>query len=267
LIFRFMHLASVRKSLGALGARTRRGLLSAVCLAGLSAAAPTAFAAPDNEATVDDWVAFDIPAEPLADALNAYGAAAHTQLFVDAELTSGRRSAAVRGRFTLEAALQSLLVGTDLIARPIGDKGFTLVRPSLRDTGTGELCAARSPISPSVLRFIDYSAAVQSAVQARLCRREETRPGTYRTLIRLWIDGSGAVLRAALLTSTGDEQRDAALSSALQALTVGEPPPPGLPQPVTLLLAPGIAPLAGDCLVGQPEQRRADAELGGGGPR
>jgi hypothetical protein len=262
-----MHLASVRRSLGALGARARRGLLSAVCLAGLSAATPAALAAPEGELGAGDWVAFDIPAQPLADALNAYGAAAHTQLFVDAELTAGRRSTAVRGRFTLEAALQSLLVGTDLVARPIGDKGFTLVRPALRDTGAGDVRSVRSPVSPSVLRFIDYSAAVQSAVQARLCRRDETRPGTYRTLIRLWIDGSGAVLRAVLLTSTGDDRRDAALSTALQALTVGEPPPPGLPQPVTLLLAPGAAPLAGDCTAGQPEQRRADAELGGGGLR
>jgi hypothetical protein len=261
-----MHLASVRRSLGALGARARRGLLSAVCLAGLCAATPAAFAAPDGEAGAGDWAAFDIPAQPLADALNAYGAAAHTQLFVDAELTAGRRSTAIRGRFTLEAALQSLLVGTDLVARPIGDKGFTLVRSSLPDAA-GEARSTRSPVSPSVLRFIGYSAAVQSAVQASLCRREETRPGTYRTLIRLWIGASGAVARVALLTSTGDERRDAVLSTALQDLTIGEPPPPGLPQPVTLLLAPGIASLGGDCMASQPEQRRAEAEVGGGGLR
>jgi hypothetical protein len=141
------------------------------------------------------------------------------------------------------------------------------VRPALRDAAAREAPAARRPVSPTVLRFIDYSAALQSAVQASLCRRGETRPGTYRTLIRLWIGASGSVARAVLLTSTGDERRDEMLSTTLQELTIGEPPPPGLPQPVTLLLAPGTASHKGDCMAAQPEQRRAEAELGGGGLR
>lgn len=79
------------------------------------------------QAAAGKWVDFDIPAQSLAGALNAYGSATHVQLFVDAALTSGRRSAALHGVFTPEAGLLGLIARTGLTAFPIGDEGFTLV--------------------------------------------------------------------------------------------------------------------------------------------
>ncbi len=179
------------------------------------------------------WVKFDIPAQPLASALNAYGTATRVELFVDTTLTEGRRSVALKGTFTSEAGLQSLLAGTGLVALPVGRAGFTLVqaRPDARAAGDAES-------SSTVLRFAGFSGMLQAALRYALCRRDETRPGNYRTLIRLWIDSSGSVADAILLTSTGDEKRDAMLSDALRRLSVGEPPPSDLPQPLTLLLVP-----------------------------
>ena len=167
----------------------------------------------------------DIPAQPLATALDAYCAAAGVQMFVDTDSIAGRSSVAVRGEFTREDALQRLLSGTALAARFVGNRGFTLVSPSSADADAG---ANR--------RFDGYSALLQTGLRKALCRSEQTRPGTYRLLGRLWIGALGTISRAELITSTGNGVRDAALLSMLQDAAVGEAPPPDLPQPVTLLL-------------------------------
>jgi hypothetical protein len=182
-------------------------------------------------------IEFDIPAQPLASALSAYGAATRIPLFVDTELTEGRRSAALKGVFSAEGALKNLLAGTGLEARAIGDQGFTLVSPPSARTGS----EARGPgaMSPTILRFNNYSAAIQNAMRAALCHHEETRPGSYRVLVRLWIGASGAVTGTELMTSTGNSARDVLLSDAFQGLVVGTPPPADLPQPVTLLVTSG----------------------------
>jgi hypothetical protein len=205
--------------------------------------------------------AFDIPAQPLASALNIYGAAARIQIFVDTELTSGRRSAPLKGVFTAEGGLENLLVGTGLTARSIADDGYTLV--PLRSSVTAGAVSAATPAS-SALRFSGYSAALQAALREAVCDHADTREGSYRTLVRLWIDASGSVAQAILLTSTGNAARDAVLSGALQNLTVDEPPP-DLPQPVTLLLAPNAEIADGYCSIGRDPSRQAD--VGGGSAR
>jgi hypothetical protein len=116
-----------------------------------------------------------------------------------------------------------------------------------------------NPVSRTVQRFGSYSAAVQAALRSALCGHEETRPGTYRSLIRLWIGASGAVARAELLTTSGDAARDAVLFAALRAIAVGEPPPPDLPQPITLLLVPSGALAARYCPDGASALGRAKA--------
>ena len=55
---------------------------------------------------------FDIPAQPLADALIAFGAATGLQVFYDGALAVGRRSAPAKGLFTPMQGLQTLLRGT-----------------------------------------------------------------------------------------------------------------------------------------------------------
>jgi hypothetical protein len=204
-------------------------------------------------------VEFDIPAQPLGSALSAYGAATRIQLFVDTELTAGRRSAALKGVFSVESALESLLAGTGLAARAIGDQGFTFVSLPSAQAGGGP--SVPGAISPTVLRFNSYSAAIQDAMRGVLCRHEEARPGPYRTLIRLWIGVSGVVTRTEFITSTGDSTRDGMLSGAFQGLAVGTPPPADLPQPVTLLVTSGSRP-SGYCPEGGSAIRRTDANRG-----
>jgi TonB family protein len=207
------------------------------------------------QATTGKWVDFDIPAQSLAGALNAYGSATHVQLFVDAALTSGRRSAALHGVFTPEAGLLGLIAGTGLTALPIGDEGFTLV-PLHEGQSKGGDEQSQPSLTPLARRFAEYSAELQRDLTIRLCQHEETRPGGYRTLVRFWINSAGSVTQAELLTSTGDGARDAKLLSVLRSLTVEGSPPPDLPQPVTLLLAPGAKPADDYCAPAR--SRRAD---------
>lgn len=195
-------------------------------------------------------ITFDIPAQPLSVALSAYGTATRLQMFVDSDLASGRRSTAIKGVYTAEVALRNLLAGTGLVLQPVGDEGFTLV-PLLSSQD-----AARTKQMSA--RFAYYAGAIQDTLKSTLCRYEQTRPGTFRSLIQLWIDAAGKVTTAILLTSTGSERRDTELLSVLDGLTFA-PPPVAVPQPVTLLLAPSTHGTAENCGGDAPVLRRASA--------
>ena len=170
-------------------------------------------------------VQFDLPAQPLA-ALESFMAAAKVAVFVDSATISGRRSAALQGSFSPEGALRSLLAGTGLDPRPIGASAYTLV-PS----------QGAADVRPHP-RFLKYAAAIQQAVIAALCLRDETRPTHYRTVMRLWLSGAGTATRVEISTTTGSPNLDAAIGDALKQIDVGAPTPSGLRQPVKLAILP-----------------------------
>jgi catecholate siderophore receptor len=60
---------------------------------------------------------FDIPTQPLADALAEYARQSGVRVVATRETVVGRRSAALSGSFTPEVALARLLAGTGLVAR------------------------------------------------------------------------------------------------------------------------------------------------------
>jgi Secretin and TonB N terminus short domain len=194
-------------------------------------AVPISAAVPHPSLATEQVVEFDIPAQPLDAALSAYGAATRTQLLFDPDITEGRRANGLKGNFTVEVALRRLLAGTGVAARAIGDEGFTLVREEATESPRNW-----SELSPTVQRFNAYSGAVQSAMRNALCQHEETAPGAYRVLARVWIGPSGAADRAELLTSSGDTHRDTTLAETLRGLAIGSSPPRDLPQPITLIV-------------------------------
>ncbi|WP_054160728.1 STN domain-containing protein [Rhodopseudomonas sp. AAP120] len=180
-------------------------------------------------ASAEPFIRFDIPAAPLDVALAAFGRVTKEQLLVDAAGLDGRRSSPVIGRFTPEAALRQMLVGTGLGVQAIEGQGFAVA-------------AAGSQAADEVIRnagaasrFTAFSALIQAASAKALCVSPDTAPGSYRVMARLWIGGSGVVERAELLTSSGDLGRDARLTDTFRHLGVGIVPA-GLPQPVTLLI-------------------------------
>lgn len=193
--------------------------------AGRTISIATAEEAAAGLATTTGHMTFDIPSQPLATALRSYSAVAKVAVLVDGELTAGRHSAPVNGVLSHEGALRSLLAGTGLTVRYATPAAFTLV-PVPADPQSGSR------------DYSLYFLAVQTALKRVLCQNEETRPGRYRMALQLWIDRSGAVVRSEFLSPTGIPERDTIISDGLKRLAIEMPQPAGLPQPVTIVVAP-----------------------------
>jgi protein TonB len=79
-----------------------------------------------------------------------------------------------------------------------------------------------------------YNGLIQSQVQAILKRDEKTRYGRYHLALRLWLNPTGQVTRAMVVSSSGDAGTDAVVARLLTGLSLGEPPPVGMTQPVNI---------------------------------
>ncbi|WP_210251891.1 STN domain-containing protein [Hyphomicrobium album] len=174
---------------------------------------------------------FDIPAQPLEAALEAYGNATGRDALYKSDLTSGRRSTAVRGTLPPEAALLALLKGTGLVVSHSTSASFVLLPAPARLT-------ASPPAGVG-----EFYGNLQTTLQNALCADDAARPGTYRVALRLWIDAAGDIANFERLGTTGTKRIDSAIDRNLRGLRVGSPPPSDLKQPTTVVVlprAPGV---------------------------
>jgi hypothetical protein len=183
-------------------------------------------------------VAYDIPAQALDSALETYIRVSGAQVFYETALTAGRRSAEVKGRFAPDAALRVLLMGTGLVGRLTDVDAFSIVPANKQHAGAPVTTFARDS------RFVN---ALQAKVLKALCGNSQTRPGSYKIAFELWIGPAGRIQSSALVGSTGDAARDAALITALQDLAVDEALPIGLPQPIIMSILARAPSETGDC--------------------
>lgn len=183
-------------------------------------------------------IAFDISAQSLASALEAYSVAAGREVVYNGKLAIGRRSTSVNGVFTPEAALQELLEGTGLSPRYVATDAFMLV-PSAPDPNL-------TNTAPPVV-VASYYGRIQASLKNVFCANSRTQPGDYRVAVSFWIGSSGAVSRVELLGSTGDRDLDATIDQTIRGLAVGAPPPQGFAQPVTMMIAPQSPGMTRDC--------------------
>ncbi|WP_249780169.1 STN domain-containing protein [Bradyrhizobium sp. dw_411] len=190
---------------------------------------------------------FAIPSQPLANALHAYGRKVGIQVLYESRSAIGRQSAAVQGQFTPDEALKRLLTGTDLEVRHARSDAITLVAPAgldlppvnplaTADLSIGELRVRAPGKSNDLARFQDYSESVRAEIQRALLKNTTTGSGNYRAVLDLWIDPGRTVQKTALLQSTGDTTRDAAITSTIQGLTINRPTPADAPQPVRAVI-------------------------------
>ena len=123
----------------------RRGAVVALLCAGAVGACPTdaAWAAPRRP---DAAYRFDIPAQPLSQALNQLAVRSDREILFSPALTRGKRSPALSGQFTAEAALERLLAGSGLAVRLEG-RSF-LVVPAPREALAETAAAAPRPEPP-----------------------------------------------------------------------------------------------------------------------
>lgn len=185
---------------------------------------------------------FDIPAQRLGDAIEAYSATTRMDVLIDGHHAQ-RLSSAVRGLLTAAEAMEAMLVGTGLEAR-LANASSLVIQTSRTSGAAAALQGAQAPgleesgFKEGEVLHQSYAAQVQQALRGSLCGSAETRPGSYRLALQLRLDARGAVDSFRLLSTTGDASRDAAVRSRVRSLSIGSAPPPSLPQPLVILLLP-----------------------------
>src|ERR1700674_4793857 len=100
----------------------RSVMLLTTALLGLSA---VGFAA--NARAQEPTYQFDIPAEPLGQALTDFSAVSSQQIIMSEDVAKGRTTKELHGRYTAQQALDALLAGTGLTVE-ISPSGVLMVR-------------------------------------------------------------------------------------------------------------------------------------------
>jgi hypothetical protein len=195
-------------------------------------------------------LAFHIPSQPLASALQVYGERAGVQVLYESRSAAERKSMAVEGSFTPEEALVLLLAGTDLKIQYTRPDAVTLALRSVQPdmfpdsapgVGVPELSLGTLRVRPTgaaddVGRLHDYGENLQLDIQKVLQKNAGTRGGNYRAVLDLWIDPLRTVQRIELVGSTGNQGRDTAVATALRGLSVSRSAPENMPQPVRVVI-------------------------------
>ena len=100
----------------------------------------------------------------------------------------------------------------------------------------------RAEVSPA--RIDRYYALIQDSLRKALCTNDRIRPGDYRIAALLWIGASGTVVHHERLDALSARDAGAAIQTnegidqTLDHLAIGEPPPAGFAQPVTIAVVP-----------------------------
>lgn len=217
-----------------------RLLLLAVCCQVILGAESVAVAAVREDEA--GKIAFNIPPQPLGSALFAYTQATGADVFVDDALVVGRRSATVQGAYDRPAALRKLLAGNGLEIRRAAGNAFTVVAASVPEPPPD-----RQPGWSSDLRRVRFYAALQTTMRHVLCTQPDARPGLYRAALAIWLDPAGTVARVRLLSPNVGDEIGQALLAGMRGISVGQPPPAGLVQPVTFVILPRTPDFSGDC--------------------
>jgi hypothetical protein len=217
---------------------------------GASAAVYQAVAASEVEdkTAATGTIAFDIPPQPLLTALRSYSEVTGQAVLVDDALTVGRQSPGVKGNYDEIGALRTLLAGTGLVASYSTNQSFTLkLAGSGQSIDTDRHERPDATASGGIEAVTErYAGKIQRPIETALCQSKGTRPGGYRLAMQMWIAPTGKVERIHLLTPLNDVRRGDEVRVALNHLVL-DPPPPDMPQPITLLLLPGLQAAASLC--------------------
>jgi hypothetical protein len=203
---------------------TRRWRLTFCAAAALTWLASCACA---EDATID----FDIPAQPLAAAIERFIETTGQDLIYNSNLAAGRRSHPVRGQLSTDAALAMLLRDSGLSVRRAANGSIML-----KSAAIGQQPAMSAATG-------DFYARIQSGLRTVFCGSPDARPGRYRIAMRLWVDRAGRLTRYDLIGSGGSDVIDSAIRSAVSRLDIGASPPADLEQPVVIVIqpqAPGV---------------------------
>jgi iron complex outermembrane receptor protein len=96
---------------------------------------------------------FELPAEALGRAIARFTQASGVLVAADASLLRGKRSSAVRGDLAPRVALDRILRGTGLEARPDGRGGYVVVRSEASVAPVPAAAAMADPVEPEILVY------------------------------------------------------------------------------------------------------------------
>jgi hypothetical protein len=182
-------------------------------------------------AAQDGVHAYDIPAQPLEQAVERFSVISGWSVMYPGDLAAGRSSHALRASLAPLPALQALLQDSGIEAEVIGEQRVVLRRgtPAVAEGAAGGQL-------PEAERRRRYG-GLQQRLRAAFCDDPAIAPGRYAATLRFRIDGAGLVHEPELLSGSGSDRRDARLLQALQGLELAAEAA-ALPQPVTLQIRP-----------------------------
>lgn len=236
--------------------RVRRGaaLLMLSALAPVNGLAPPAWA----DETRDEQV-YTIPAQPLAQALTAFARESGVDIFYETGLASGRRSAPIKGRYSVTIALRLMLEGTGLQARFTDRQSAYVYLPSSSselDVAAGrpsgrpisptlqldmaEVRAPRMigrPVTPS---FDAYAHRAVREIRGILNAGGGLKGTDFNVAVLVRLDSSGRIETVALASESRDRQpeREAEIRSRLVGHRLSQPPPEGFISPFRFEIRP-----------------------------
>ncbi len=83
--------------------------------------------------------------------------------------------------------------------------------------------------------FAWYAGQLKNELLEALGNEQKIRSGSYSIVVRLWLKDDGSIEKIVLAGSSGDTTRDKLIESTLSRLTrLSQPPPAGMPQPVSI---------------------------------
>ena len=178
-----------------------------------------------------DQMAFDIPSQPLDGALTHYFQTTGVQLLYDSNLTLGRRSTTVRGRYARRDALRRLLAGTGLIVRYSRANAAIITTPS-GGAGEGPLIplgrvVVRERITPARLAPVDrmaYYGRLEAELQSYLRGDRRTGRLAFNIVVEFRVGSEGRLRDLRVSKGSGDRKIDLTVSDALRSAIVATPP-------------------------------------------
>jgi hypothetical protein len=201
------------------------------------------FAASEGRVTpirASGQLAFDIPAQPLLSALEAYSSVTGIETVYDSAVARGRRSTAVQGKFVAEDALRTMLIGTSLSARSISQDAFTVeLQQAPAQAATDQ--------TPDTSEHRSYFGLIQAGLERAFCKDNQIRPGSYRVVLKFTIAANGQIRQPSVVGTTGSEDRDRMVLQTLENVSLGSSPPADLQQPIMMVILPQSSGAALNC--------------------
>jgi hypothetical protein len=216
---------------------TRRVLAQLACALCLGTALFASWAGAATQGISHGSTRFDIDAQPLAGALRAYSETTGIAVLFDDAVVAGKGSPGLHGDADPRDALRILLVGSGLTAHFTSMNAFTVnAIPATAPEGDGTAPSAQAVAENDAVEL-------QRAIEKVLCVRADTRPGTFRLAMQVWVDGTGHIADAVALAPSGDDERDSHVVAAVRTAQVASRLAAG--SPFTVLLAPSSRPACG----------------------